>query len=134
MPAKTLVAALARRPLSPVSIDVSSGSRVRGDDRRVGRDAIARLEQQDIADHDVAGVDHRGQAVAPDHDLVREQVAQPLGGARRLGLLHEREQRVEHDHDRDRDASCGKTGHEGERHAPHSMSAKKWTSWWTKRR
>ena len=100
--------------LSPVSSDVSSCSAAAATISAVSRDAVTRLEQEEIADDHVDGIDHGGQAVPSDRDLVREQVTEPLGRARRLRLLPVGEHRVEEDHQRDRDAQLGETTQDGE--------------------
>ena len=67
---------------------------------RVGRDAIAFGDHQDVAGHELGRVDRLAPRT-PDHRRARREVtAEELDRSLRLLLLHEREHRVEHD-DRD---------------------------------
>ena len=60
VPAWTGSAASARTgALSPVSSDVSSGAHAAAMDQGVSRDAIAGLEQEQVVDDHVEGVDHQ---------------------------------------------------------------------------
>ncbi len=87
---------------SPVSGDRSTSRRA-GDQPRVGRQPVALRQQQQVAGHQLGGVDLAHLAVAAHAGPRRQELAQRLGRALGLALLGEREQRVEHDHGDDRD-------------------------------
>ena len=87
--------------LSPVSIEVSTSKPCAEVVVRVGRDAIPRREEQDVAHDDVASVDLDPLTVAPDDDRPREQRAQSRRGVIGAALLDEREEGVDDDDDDD---------------------------------
>ncbi len=82
---------------------------------RVGRDAIALADEQDVAGHELAGVDDGAVPVAPHHSLLGQVPAEGLDRPFGLPLLGEREDGVEHDHRDDRDAEHRRASGEGER-------------------
>ena len=69
--------------------------------QRVGRDAIPRRQEQDIAHDNVAGVDLDPLTVAPDDDRPREQRAQSRRSVIGATLLDERKDGVDDDDDDD---------------------------------
>ena len=71
---------------------------------RVGGDAVAFADDDDVAGHERRRVDDTDVAVADDGRLLREVALQRLDGTARLPLLREGEGGVEHDHRDDRRA------------------------------
>ena len=82
--------------------------------RGVGGDPVATLEQEQVADHDVLGLDDLPPAVATHRHPGRQHGAQPVGSPVRPGLLGERERGVEHDHREDGDPELRQPGHQRE--------------------
>ena len=88
------------------------------DDPGVGRHAVPTLEQEQVVDHDVLGLDDPTPSVAPDRHPRRQHGAQALGRPVGPGLLGEREHGVEQDDREDGDAELGEAGEQRE-HAGH---------------
>ena len=79
--------------------------------REVGRDPVAGLQQHEVTDDEVDGVDLLPRAV-PDHGHpVRDQVPQASRGLVGALLLDEREHAVEHHDDGDGDGQLRHPGH-----------------------
>ena len=81
---------------------------------RIRRDAVALVEQENVAGHEQPRLDHLAPAVAQDARLRREVERERLDRALGLPLLQERERRVEQDHADDRGRQHGRPGHERE--------------------
>ena len=87
----------------------------------VGRDAVARAEDDDITHDQLFGIDHRGKAVTANGGPPGQQPSQLLGCPVGLVLLREREDAVDDDDDDDGDRQLGQPGQPGQsgRHPQH---------------
>ncbi|GAB3036414.1 hypothetical protein GCM10011376_17310 [Nocardioides flavus (ex Wang et al. 2016)] len=83
-------------------------------DARIGPDAVARLQDEQVADDQRGDVDRLHHAVPHDPGGGREQLAQPFGGPVGAVLLPEREHAVEQDDDHDGHGQRGHPREEGE--------------------
>ena len=83
-------------------------------DPQVGGDAVTRLQEDEIADHQLGGVDLEVSSAADDGRSPREQVAESFRRALRSMLLHERERAVREHDDEDRHAQLRQPRHERE--------------------
>lgn len=81
----------------------------------VGRDAITRLEEDEIAGHQRHGVHGRPVAVPHDHRPTGEQGPELARGSFGPVLLGEGEQGVDHHHHEDGDAELWEPGDEGQK-------------------
>ena len=87
---------------------------VLGEHDGIGRHPVAALEEQDVIDHDVLGLDHLPAPVPPDRDAGREHLREPVGGPVGACLLDRGEDRVQQDHSDDRHAEFRKVREESE--------------------
>ena len=82
--------------------------------RRSAETRSPAVEEDDVADDQLGGVDLERRPVAQHHGPARQQVAQAFGGVLGTVLLDEGEDPVDDDDDEDGDAELGQAGDEGE--------------------